>query len=214
MAPVIPGTKGVPRVSATTFAEYLTASASNKIDCVKDQIRIYGQEYRQGPGFYHDFKRAVVRGRETGADHLAMQHVVSAQHDPVKHKHYAALAEHWLTLTDLHQPLIPWNPATWRTPRLAVGIRPDFAMTNAKCELFTVKLWLKERELGDDAVRALHRIFKRHITDICPGATPLVVDVRQEKVYRPTRRTLKRGFDEWLENEASSLAGLWEKLAA
>jgi hypothetical protein len=43
MAAVIRGTKRVPRVSATTFAEYLTAGASSKIDCVKDQIRIYDQ---------------------------------------------------------------------------------------------------------------------------------------------------------------------------
>jgi hypothetical protein len=214
MAAIIPDTNGVRRVSVTTLADYLTASASNKIDCVKEKIRAYDTEYRRGPGFYDDFKGAVIRGRQTGADHLAMQHVVSAQHDVNKHKHYTTLAEHWLALTELHQSLVSWSPATWLTPRLAVSIRPDFAIANAKGELFTVKLWLKECALGNDAVRALQRLFELHMTYICPGANPLVVDVRQGKVYRPTRRPLKRGFDEWLENEAGSLAGLWEKLSA
>ena len=68
--------------------------------------------------------------------------------------------------------------------------------------------------LGDDAVRALLRLFELYMTDICVGATPLVVDVRREKIHRPTRRPMKRGFDKWMENEASSLAGLWELLAA
>jgi hypothetical protein len=66
---------------------------------------------------------------------------------------------------------------------------------------------MKERELGEDAVRALHWLFERHMADICPSATPLVVDVRREKAHRPTRRPWKGGFDAWLENEAASLPG-------
>lgn len=214
MAAVIQGTMSVPRVTATTLAEYLTANGSGKIDCVRDQIRIYGQEYRPGPAFYQDFKGAVVHGRETGADHLAMQRVISAQHDPARRKHYSALAEHWLALTDLHLPLVAHARTEWVTSRLVVGIQPDFAMTDPKGQLFTVKLWLKDRELGEDAVRALHWLFKRYMDDICPGATPLVVDVRREKVHRPSRRPWKGGFEALLENEAASLAGLWERLAA
>lgn len=122
-----------------------------------------------------------------------------------------------ITLARLERPSptarSPW-PVRMGHPASRSGIQPDFAITNAKGELFTVKLWMKDRELGEDAVRALHWIFVHHMSDICPGATPLVVDVRRKKIYRFNRRPWKGGFEALLENEAASLAGLWEKLAA
>lgn len=214
MTPIRRDTSSVLAVPLTTFAEYLTASASSKIDCVKDQIRIFEQPYRPGAAFYHDFKEAVVQGRQTGADHLAMQRVVAAQRDNARRQHYDTLSQHWLAMPQLHLPPVPYGQAAWQTPRLGVRIRPDFAVTDPKGNLFVVKLWFKDRVLADDAARAMLRLFERHMTDICPGAMPLVADVRQEKIHRPRRRPLKRGFDEWLENEAGSMAGLWEKLAA
>jgi len=85
-----------------------------------------------------------------------------------------------------------------------VGVRPDFAVLDADGKARTVKLWLKERELADDAAKAMLRLFERHMTDICPGATPLVVDVRRGKIHRSARRPLKSGFDAWL---ASAIQG-------
>jgi len=202
------------RVSLTTFAEYLTASASSKIDCVKDQIQIYSKDYQRGPWFYHAFVDGVVKGRTSGADHLVMQATVNSQRDDPKRQHYEVLAKHWLALTDLHQPLVGYGRAEWLTPTLAVSIRPDFVILGTNDQPSTVKLWLKERELGDDAARAMLWLFEHHMTEICAGATPLVVDVRREKIYRRGRRPWKRGFDVLLENEAASLARLWEKFAA
>ena len=211
---MIPGTKRVPRVSATTFAEYLTASASSKIDCVKDQIRIYDQPYRMGPAFYQDFIDAVIQGRASGADHLAIQRIVSAQRDPARQRHYADLAQHWLALCELQRPLVPHGRAEWLTPRLTVSLRPDFAGQDADGQLLTVKLGVKERELGKDAARAMLWLYGRYMAEIRPGAIPLVADVRREKIYRPDRRPVKKGYDAWLVAEAGAFAELWSQLAA
>lgn len=201
-------------VPLTTFAEYLTGTGSGKIDCVKDQMRTLGQPYRPGAAFYHDFKEAAIEGRRRGADHLAMQRVVNAQRDPARRRHYDALAEHWLAMPKLHLPLAPYGQAVWRTPLLEVRVRPDFAVADSEGKLFVVKFWLKDRVLGDDASKAMLRLFERHMADICPGATPWVVDVRREKIHKPSRRKPKRWFDELMENEAASMARLWKKLAA
>jgi hypothetical protein len=214
MASPILGAQRVPRVSLTTFAEYVTSSASARIDCVRDQQRIYGKPYHPGPSFYQAFTDGVIRGLRTGASDLAMQTTVRAQRDEARRQHYTALAPHWLALTGLHRPLATHSHALWLTPRLAVGVRPDFAVLDTDGKAYTVKLWLKDRELADDAAKAMLRLFERHMTDICPGATPLVADVRRDRVYRPTRRPLKSGFDAWLEAEARGLAELWDQLAA
>jgi hypothetical protein len=204
MASLIVGAQRLPRVSLTTFAEYVTASASGRIDCVRDQQRIYSKPYHPGPSFYQAFTDGVIRGLRTGASHLAMQTTVGAQRDEARRQHYTALAPHWLALADLHLPLAAHSQALWLTPCLAVGVRPDFAVLDADGKARTVKLWLKERELADDAAKAMLRLFERHMTDICPGATPLVVDVRRGKIHRSARRPLKSGFDAWL---ASAIQG-------
>jgi hypothetical protein len=204
----------VQRVTLTTFAEYLTAGSSARIDCVRQQIRTYEQEYHPGPSFYQDFVEAVVKGRQTGADHLVLQSVVQAQHNETRHAHYALLAEHWLAMSELHLPLVHCSRAIWTTPRLAVSIRPDFAVTDAKGDVSVIKLWLKEHELASDAARAMLRLLELHMEELLPGGAPLVVDVRRQKVHRKTRRRVKKGFDQWMESEAQGLAELWDRLTA
>jgi hypothetical protein len=49
--------------------------------------------------------------------------------------------------------------------------------------------------LAKDAAHAMQRLLTLNMAEICPGAAPLVVDVRQEKTYRETRRAPKHGFD-------------------
>jgi hypothetical protein len=207
-------TPQVPKVGLTTFASYLTATASERIDCVRQQIRIYGQSYQLGPAFYHDFVDAVRRGRVTGADELVMQHVIGAQIDGPRKDHYNDLARHWLALRELRLPIAPSGGAVWRTPHLAVSVRPDFAVTNADESVILVKLWLKEQPLRRDAARACLWLLDRHMADLSVGGTAIVVDVRREKIHRIGRIPFKSGFDAYLEAEAGAMAALWQRLAA
>lgn len=214
MADALSTARRVPRITLTTFAEYLTARSSARIDCVRQQIRTYEQDYHPGPSFYQDFIEGVVKGRQTGADHLVLQSVVQAQRNEARHDHYTALAEHWLAMSKLHLPLVQCDRAIWTTPWLAVSVRPDFAVTDARGNVSVIKLWLKEHELAADAARAILRLLELHMTELLPGGTPLVVDVRREKVHTKTRRRAKQGYDHWMESEARGLAELWDRLAA
>jgi hypothetical protein len=214
MANLSAPTTRVQRITLTTFAEYLTARSSARIDCVRQQIRTYEQDYHRGPAFYHDFVDAVVKGRQTGSDCLTLQNVIQAQRNEARHDHYAILAEHWLALRKLHLPLVTCERAVWTTPRLTVSIRPDFAVTDDAGNVFVIKLWLKEQELAADAASAILRLLDLHMDELVPGGNPLVIDVRREKIHRKTRRPVKQGFDYWMASEAQGLAELWDKLTA
>jgi hypothetical protein len=204
----------VQRITLTTFAEYLTARSSARIDCVRQQIRTYDQDYHPGPSFYHDFVDAVVKGRRTGADHLILQTVAQAQRNGARRDHYATLAEHWLAMPELHLPLVTCGRAVWTTPRLTVSVRPDFAVVDNAGNVFVVKLWLKEQELAADAANAILRLLDLHMDELAPNGHPLVIDVRRERNHRKTRRPMKQGFDHWMASEARGLAELWDKLTA
>jgi hypothetical protein len=214
MANLSSPTMRVPRITLTTFAEYLTARSSARIDCVRQQIRTYEQNYHPGPSFYRDFVDAVVKGRRTGADHLIFQHVVQAQRNDVRRGHYATLAEHWLAMPKLHLPLVTCGRAVWTTPRLTVSVRPDLAIADDAGNVFVIKLWLKEQPLADDAASAILRLLDQHMSELVPNGNPLIIDVRREHTHRKTRRPVKQGFDHWMASEARGLAELWDKLAA
>ena len=207
-------TPQVPKVGLTTFASYLTATSSERIDCIRQQIRIYGQSYQPGPAFYGDFVEAVRRARVTGADELVLRGLVAAQRDGPRKDHYGDLARHWLALPELRLPIAPTGGTIWRTPRLDVSVRPDFAVAEANGNVVVVKLWLKEQPLTHDAARSCLRLLTRHMAALSPGGAPVVVDVRREKVHRVGRRPYKRGFDAYLESEAEAMAALWQRLAA
>jgi hypothetical protein len=207
-------TPRVPKVGLTTFATYLTASASERIDCVREQIRMYEQSYVPGPAFYRDFVEAVRRARVSGADELILQRLVASQPDGPRKQHYESLARHWLAMPELRLPIAPNAAATWFTPHLAVSVRPDFAVADLSGKVTIVKLWLKESPLKRDAVRACLWLLDQYIAEISPCGTPVVVDVRREKVHRVGRRPFKRGFDAYLETEAEAMAALWQRLAA
>lgn len=204
----------IPKVGLTTFASYLTATSSERIDCVRQQIRIYGQSYQPGPAFYGDFVDALRRARVTGADELVMQRVIAAQPEGPRKEHYRQLAHHWLAVSELRLPIAPSGGAIWRTAPLAVSVRPDFAVTQPDGSITVVKLWLKESPLRRDAIRGCLWLLDRHMTELSPGGSPVVVDLRREKVYQLGARPFKRGFDAYLEAEAAAMAALWQRLAA
>jgi hypothetical protein len=207
-------TPQVLKVGLTTFARYLTATSSERIDCVRQQIRIYDQNYQPGPAFYRDFVEAVRRSRASGADELVLQRVIAALPDGPRKEHYGDLARHWLALPELRLPIASAGGTIWRTSRLAVSIRPDFAIHETDNSVLLVKLWLREQPLAHDAARGCLRLLDRHMAALSPGGTAIVVDVRREKVHRVGRRPFKRGFDAYLETEAEAMAALWQRLAA
>jgi hypothetical protein len=57
-------TPSLPKVTLTTFASYLTAASSERIDCIRQQIKIYEQEYRQGPPSTANFSKGRSKAAE------------------------------------------------------------------------------------------------------------------------------------------------------
>lgn len=203
-----------PRVGLAGFAEYLSAGASGRIDCVRRQIQTYGGPYRPGAAFYKDFQDALIEGRRAGSDELTLQRCVSDQRVDARRSHYATLRRHWLSMSDWHLPLVATGRTTWTVPQLAVGIAPEFALQTLDERVLVIKLWLREPEPSTDAVRAMQRLLLQHLPKLCAsGVAPAIIDVRRERVHVLDRRPFKKGFDEMLTSEAMSMGNLWLRLS-
>ena len=142
-----------------------------------------------------------------------MERVIAAQADGPRRDHYIELAGHWLAMDELRLPMTACGWATWQAPRLAVSIRPEFAL-RAGDEALVIKLWLKDEPLPMDAARSCLWLLNQHMEALVPGGTPIVVDVRRRKIHRMGRRRYSRDFGAYLEAEAEGMAVLWQRLAA
>lgn len=200
-----------PRISLTTFTEYLAASAAARISCVQRQRETYGQQFVPGGDFYADIIHAIQIGRSSGADALAVQRAIAKQRDPARREHYQDLAKAWLGWLD-EQPsmtTVAVGRATWSAPALDVGITPELALRLPDGQVQVIKLWLKAPKLSKDSTKAALRLMTLHMGQLNSGATPAVLDVRRGQLLLPDRRRLRKDYDQWLEAEASGFAYLW-----
>jgi hypothetical protein len=143
-----------------------------------------------------------------------MERVIAAQADEPRRDHYTEIAGHWLAMDELRLPMVSCGSANWQAPRLAVSIRPEFALRAAGDEALVVKLWLKDEPLPVDAARSCLWLPSQRMEALVPGGTPIVVDVRRRKVHRMGRRRYSRDFGTYLEAEAEGMAVLWQRLAS
>lgn len=69
--------------------------------------------------------------------------------------------------------------------------------------------YVKGPPLPKEAGLAALRLLELSMDSVCPGGTPVVLDIRRgAQARRPAR--WRNGFDAWLASEAAGLAALWE----
>lgn len=203
-----------PRVGMSSFAEYVSAGTTGRIDCVRQQIATYAEPYRPGAAFYKDFIDALVAGRRDGIDGAALQACVDAQRVDARRSHYSQLREHWLALPELHQPVKTVGKARWEVDGLAVGISPDFALTTKRGQVLVVKLWLREPALSRDGILAMQWLMTQHMPTLHPEGVATVVDLRRRGIHRTNKGRLKQGYELALRSDAESMGTLWQRLTS
>ena len=116
-------------------------------------------------------------------------------------------------MTKWHLPPVPIGRALWTTPSLVVNISPEIGFQDSAGNVSVVLLWLKQVPILPESVRAIHWLMQRHMQELHPGATPVVIDVRREKAHLPNRRKYRNDFEKVLLNEAQSLSTVWNQIA-
>lgn len=199
------------RVGVNNFAEFVSASSSGRFACVQRQVETRQQPFVPGGDFYQAFSRALIAGRRSGADELIMRRCVVTQRSEVRKRHYDVLVGHWLNLKRLHLPLIDVARSTWQTSSLDVSITPQLGLRDGERGLVVV-LWLKETPPNTEAIRAIHWLLALEMTQLMPGGTPVVLDLRREQLHIATRRPYRRDYEIQLESDADAYAQLWRRL--
>lgn len=193
------------------FAEYLSSGTSGRLDVVNQQIEIYSGPYRPGADFYHDFVQALREGRARGADELCLRRCVASQAQPTRKSHYSQLSSAWLQMLDWHLEPIHLAHSMWEVPELAISVSPHMGLRLKDGRVAVVRLWLKESEPTNDAIRAMQWLLCEQMTAIHPNGVPVVLDLRRHRAHVMTRRPFKRGYENAIRAEAAGMGALWRR---
>lgn len=96
---------------------------------------------------------------------------------------------------------------------LPVKINPQVALRFDDGRAEAVRLYFDPEPPADEAVLATLHLMGRHMDQVLPGATPVVVDVRRGRVHRPQPGELGEkklaDVERWLAGEAAAFSAMW-----
>jgi hypothetical protein len=92
---------------------------------------------------------------------------------------------------------------------LTVKVNPHFALRYPDGRAEVVRLHLDEDPPSPERVVATLHLMARHMDQMLPNATPVLVDVRRGTAYRPEAATKPEDVERWLAGEAAAFSSMW-----
>jgi hypothetical protein len=97
---------------------------------------------------------------------------------------------------------------------LPVKINPHFGLRYEDGRAEAVRLHLDEQPPTEELVLATLHLMARHIDQVLPHATPVLVDLRRGTVHRPDPAVKADQVERWLTGEAAAYTATWQAAAA
>lgn len=162
---------------------------------------------------YGRIRRAIKNGRRTGQDHVHLNMALAQCRKDLK-THYAKIAKGWLDFLKDRDftAMIDVSPGRWETPDLAVRVTPDLALEHPDGTVEAIKLHLLTDPIKPRVAELMIWLMHHTLDQTCPGAHPIVIDVRSGTLHTTLPRRPK--YQTWLEAEAHGLAYLLSHRAA
>lgn len=199
-------------ITLNGFVNFLRTRGAARVDVVTRQLTQYTEPYSPARDFYRRIINAMVSGRRANDDAAICKAVLDAA-PQYKKAHYESVVDGWLTvLPDFTGTrCLPVHTGRWHNESVTVRVTPHMLLAFADGHKEALWLYVKADPLPGADAEAMLWLAREAMPEIYAGATPVVVDVRREKVWRATPDGGEYGA--WLEAEANGykfLAERWE----
>ena len=96
---------------------------------------------------------------------------------------------------------------------LTVKVNPHFGLRHGDGRREVVRLHFDEQPPSDELVAATLQLMTRQLSQILPGARPVLVDVRRGTAHRPDPKVPTAEVERWLAGEALAFSSMWTAAA-
>ena len=196
-------------VTLTTFMDFVVASGTRKITCVRRAKMQYEQGYDPRTDFYKPLREGIIEMHKRGRDISYLNDVLANVTDPKKITSYPKCIDGYRAcLGDKSVEYSPGKAHKWQSDGLVVRVNPE-VMLVIDGQQYAVKLYFKADPLPLGAIAPMLRMIEASVPKTI-RAKPTIIDLQHAKMH--TRETLDPNLDALLAAEAASFAVLWDAL--
>lgn len=196
-------------VTLTTFMDFVVASGTRKVTCVRRAKKQYGQKYDPRTDFYKPLREGIIDMHKKGLETSYLDEVLAKVTDPKKLTSYPRCIEGYCKcLGEKLADYSPCKPLKWKANGLEVRVNPEVVLT-IDGRRYAVKLYFKAEPIPQGAITPMLRMIEMSVPKSM-RVKPAIIDLQHAKMH--TRDELDPGLDALLKAEAASFAVLWDAL--
>lgn len=197
-------------VTLTTFMDFVVASGTKKITCVRDAKKQYDRGYDPRFDFYRPLREGIIEMHKKGREPSSLSNVLANLTDQKKISSYPKCIDGYCECLG-NKPLdyTPSRTYKWHSNGLVVRVNPEVILAIGG-KPHAVKLYFKADPLPLGTIAPMLRMIEMSVPKTT-RAKPTIIDLQHAKMY--TREKLDPSLDALLAAEAASFTVLWESLA-
>ena len=194
------------------FIDYLRTRGAARVSVAHRHITQANEPYSPARDFYRRILSAILAARRSGDDRAVLRHAV-AEAPASRRDNYRAVVDGWLKflpqLKGTH--CVKSGTGRWYGDGLTVKVTPHMAVQHSDGRIEALFLYFKADPLSRKDAEAMLWIAAAASPGGCPGAEPVVLDVRRGRAYRNIPSGIE--YPAWLGAEAGGYRHLRRELA-
>ncbi|GAA4916310.1 hypothetical protein LX16_4064 [Stackebrandtia albiflava] len=193
------------------FVDYLRTRGAARVDVANRHISQALEPYSPARDFYRRILSAILAGRRSGDDLAVLRHAL-AEAPPSRRGNYQAVVDGWRKLLPqlAGTEHVKVQTGRWHDHGLTVKVTPHLAYRLPDGRTEAMFLYLKADPLPAADAAAMLWIAAAAMPQACPGATPVIADVRRGKAFRKVPSG--SDYPAWLAAEAGGYRQLRDRL--
>ncbi|HIW61605.1 MAG TPA: hypothetical protein H9881_04035 [Candidatus Stackebrandtia excrementipullorum] len=193
------------------FVDYLRTRGAARVTVANRHIAQSGEPYSPARDFYRRILSAILAARRSGDDQAVLRHAI-AEAPASRRGNYQAVVDGWLKfLPQLkNTTLVKVGTGRWYGDGLTVKVTPHLAVQHTDGRVETVFLYFKADPLSRKDAEAMLWLAAAAMPGACPGADPVILDVRRGKAHRRVPESAE--YPAWLSAEAGAYHHLRHQL--
>lgn len=193
------------------FVDYLRTKGAARVNVATRHLNQAAEPYSPARDFYRRILSAILSGYHSGATETALERAIDNA-PPARRGHYREVAHGWRSFAPQLRKTAATHSRTgrWRDTALSVKVTPNLAISHPDNRREALLLYLKAEPIPASDAKAMLWLASSAMHEACPGARPVIVDVRRARAFRAVPHSA--AYPTWLSAEAGGYRQLRDQL--
>lgn len=199
-----------PRITLTTFVDFLVAPSSSRLRIVREAKGMYLQDYEPYTDYWKQLRERIVEMHENGESPRVLDQFLASLRNGHKFENYSnCITAYRKWLGRKNAKWIGTATVDWKGPGLVVRVNPELGLElNGNRHL--IKLYFRAEKLSAFRAQSTLGLLSLAMPQNDGARVPGILDVRNGKLHSAT--SSREDIAQTLEVEAIAFREFWNRL--